>query len=165
MANIIFEFFGTLIGAFIYLLSFKLLFRVRQRFPFQTMIAGAIGFAILTVIIFLFSRHPDVGHIATTLGVVIAFIAFLLALFASRLKLSNFLEELSFVFMQMALGLAILALINTVVFEISPYLGFDNAFNDKSAYLVTDPLQYSYIAAFIVVSVIHPIYSNKLQKI
>lgn len=161
MANVAFDVLGTIIGALLYLVAFKLLLVLRQRFPFQTMIVGAVGFAILTAILFIFSRHPDVGHIATSLGVAIAFIAFLLVLLAFKLKKSNLSEELSFVFLQMAFGLAILTLINTAFFEISPYLGFDNAFDDKSAYLLIDPLQYSYIAAFIVTSVIHPIISER----
>ncbi len=161
MANYLFGILGTLIGALLYLLAFKLLFVTRKRFPFQTMVAGAIGFAILTRIIFIYSRHPDVGHIATNLGVAIAFIAFLFALLAFKLKMSNFLQELSFVFLQMAVGLAILTIISNILFEISPYLGFDNAFDDKSVYLVIDPVGYSYIAAFIITSVIHPIISGK----
>lgn len=164
MANIVFEILGTVIGAFLYLLVFKLLFYFRKRFPFQALIAGIIGSAILVLIIYAFSRHPDLGHIATILGILITFIAFLFSLLAFKLKNSNILEELSFVFLQMALGSAILTLVNTAFFEISPYLGFNNAFDDESVYLIIDPLQYSYIAAFVITSVIHPIISGRLKK-
>jgi hypothetical protein len=59
-------------------------------------------------------------------------------------------------FLQLALGLVALSLINSAIFNVSLPRVSDNAYNDSSAYLVIDPLQYLYIASFVFTSVLHP---------
>lgn len=156
--NTLLEILATILGIVIHMLTFKLLCFTRKRSVTLIIVGGIISFVILIVIFLVFSRHPDFGRIAIVLGSVVLFIALLFAFFAHRIKNTSFILDLCFVFLQMAIGLAILTILGNAIFEISPYLGFDNAYSDTS---VIDPLHYTYIATFVIVSVLHPTLASK----
>lgn len=161
MLNTLLEIIATVLGILIYLLMLKLLLFLRQRSDFFVLASGAISFVILIITLLVFSSHPDLGSIVRILSSVILFAALLFAFFAFRIKKTSFTLELCFIFLQMLVGLAILTILGNAIFEISPYLGFDNAYNDLSAYIVIDPLCYSYIATFVIALVFHPILASK----
>lgn len=161
MTNILLEIIAIILGIFVYSLVFKLLLLLKQRSVFFVLAGGAIGFLILLATLLVLSRHPDLGGNRIVLGSVVFFVALLFAFFACKIKKTPFVQELCFIFLQMALGLAILTILGNAFFEISSYLGFDNAYNDTSAYIVIDPLHYSYIAVFVITSVLYPILASK----